>query len=92
MKNYGEILREHRLARNLTLKEIENQTGINNANLSRWECGKVIPSINFCEQLADFYGISLDELVGRGQYNTNVVNSFNNNNGHIVFGNNNKIK
>lgn len=66
MKNYGEILKEHRLARGKTLKEVEAETGINNANLSRWECGKVIPSIYFCEQLADYYGITIDELIGRG--------------------------
>ena len=65
MKNYGEILREHRILRNLTLKQVEQKTGINNGNLSRWEQGKVLPNIDFCVQLADFYGISLDELVGR---------------------------
>ncbi|MDE7216130.1 MAG: helix-turn-helix domain-containing protein [Clostridia bacterium] len=65
MKNYGELLKEIRLERGKTLKEIEEATGISNSNLSRWENNKVIPSILFCEQLADYYGISLDELVGR---------------------------
>ncbi|MDE7079935.1 MAG: helix-turn-helix domain-containing protein [Clostridia bacterium] len=65
MKNYGEILKEIRLERGKTLLDIEKATGISNSNLSRWENGKVIPSILFCEQLADYYGISLDELVGR---------------------------
>ncbi len=65
MRNYGEILKEQRLARGLTLKEVEKGTGINNGNLSRWECGKVLPSIYFCEILADFYGITVDELIGR---------------------------
>lgn len=65
MKNYGIILKEIRLSQNKTLLEVEQATGISNANLSRWENGKVIPSIAFCEQLADYYGITLDELVGR---------------------------
>ncbi len=64
-KNYGEYLKEHRVAAGKTLLEVERDTGISNANLSRWESGKVIPSIAFCERLADYYGISLDELVGR---------------------------
>ena len=34
-------------------------------NVSRWESGKILPSINFCVKLADLYGVSLDELVGR---------------------------
>ncbi len=65
MKNYGSILKEIRLSQNKTLIEVEQATGISNANLSRWESGKVVPSIAFCEQLADYYGITLDEVVGR---------------------------
>ncbi len=64
MKNFGEILKEHRVIRNLTLKEIENKTGINNGSLSRWERNEVLPSIDACIRLADFYGISVDELLG----------------------------
>ena len=67
MRNYGEILKEHRISRGKTLKEVEAKTGINNANLSRWERGKAIPSIYFCERLADFYGITVDELIGRNK-------------------------
>ena len=64
MKNYGEILKEHRLVRGLTLKDIELKTGINNGSLSRWERNEVLPSIESCVQLANFYGIKLDELLG----------------------------
>ena len=65
MKNYGEILRKHRVTRVLSLKDVESKTGISNQNLSRWETGSVIPGINFCEKLADFYEITIDELIGR---------------------------
>ena len=65
MRNYGEELKYQRKKRNKTLKQIEAETGISNANLSRWENGKVIPNIDFCVILADYYGISLDELIGR---------------------------
>ncbi len=65
MKNYGETLREHRKAFGKSLLEVERATGISNQNLSRWEQGKVLPNIDFCVQLADYYGITLDELVGR---------------------------
>ena len=64
MKNYGEILKEHRLDRGLTLKAIEQGTGINNGNISRWERGEVLPNIDFCVKLASFYGITIDELLG----------------------------
>ena len=65
MKNYGEEIKNQRIKRNKTLQDIEKATGISNANLSRWECGKVLPNIDFCVILADYYGITVDELIGR---------------------------
>lgn len=65
MNNYGEELKFQRTKRNKTLLQVEQDTGISNANLSRWESGKVMPSIDFCVILADYYGITLDELIGR---------------------------
>lgn len=65
MTNYGEELKFQRLKRNKTLKQVEADTKISNSNLSRWERGEVLPNIDFCVKLADYYGISLDELIGR---------------------------
>ncbi|MBD5583691.1 MAG: helix-turn-helix transcriptional regulator [Clostridia bacterium] len=65
MRNYGESLREFRLSKGKSFKELEKETGISDASLCRWEQGKVLPSIYFCEKLADYYGVTLDELIGR---------------------------
>lgn len=65
MINYGEELKFQRLKRNKTLKQVEADTKISNSNLSRWERGEVLPNIDFCVKLADYYGITLDELIGR---------------------------
>ena len=65
MSDYGEEIKFQRTKRNKTLKQVEKDTGISNSNLSRWESGKVVPSIDFCVTLADYYGITLDELIGR---------------------------
>ncbi|MBE5754147.1 MAG: helix-turn-helix transcriptional regulator [Clostridiales bacterium] len=45
--------------------DIEKATGIKHEQIYRWESNKNVPSIIQCIKLADFYGISLDELVGR---------------------------
>lgn len=66
--NYGESLKQNRLSRNKTLLELEKETGISNANLSRWETNKNLPNIDFCVKLANYYNISLDELVGRDKF------------------------
>jgi len=63
--NYGEALKEIRMLQGKTLLQVEKDTGINNANLSRWESGKVLPNIDFCVKLANYYCVTLDELVGR---------------------------
>ena len=63
--NYGDALRAQRLLCGKSILEVEKATGIKNQNISRWERGEVLPSIDFCVKLADFYGVTLDELVGR---------------------------
>lgn len=65
MENFGDQLKEIRISLHKTLLDVEKATGISNQNLSRWENNKVIPSIDFCIKLADYYGVTLDELVGR---------------------------
>ena len=60
-------LRENRKSRNLTQVQLQNATGIPQSTLSAWEKGTNIPNIVDCMKLADFYGITLDELVGREQ-------------------------
>lgn len=84
MKNYGQLLKEHRKTKGKSLLEVEKETGISNQNLSRWEQGKVIPSIAFCEILADYYEVTLDELVDHdSSKKININNSFNNNSGNM---------
>ena len=68
MINYGKELKYHRIVRNKSLRKDEKDTGISDTNLSRWENGKVLPNIDFCVILADYYEISLDELIGRDTY------------------------
>ena len=68
MINYGKELKYHRIVRNKSLRDVEKDTGISDTNLSRWENGKVLPNIDFCVILADYYEISLDELIGRDRY------------------------
>lgn len=61
----GYYLKQHREMANLTQGELARRTEITQAAISRWEDDLRIPNIENCMKLADFYGISLDELVGR---------------------------
>ena len=65
MENVGETLKEHRVTRELSQIQLAQATGIKQQNISRWENNIHLPDIAECIILADFYDITLDELVGR---------------------------
>lgn len=65
MINYGEALKYQREVAGISQLELSKKIGTSHQNVNRWEKGEVLPSIDFLVKLADFYGISLDELVGR---------------------------
>ncbi len=54
-----------RKERNLTLQALHLKTGIAMASLSSYERGKYAPSLENLCKLANFYGITLDDLIGR---------------------------
>ncbi|MBQ8658211.1 MAG: helix-turn-helix transcriptional regulator [Clostridia bacterium] len=60
---YGESLKQHRVARGKSLRQVEQDTGICFQNLSRWERGEVLPNIDFCVKLAKYYEITIEELI-----------------------------
>lgn len=65
MLNYGEALKYQREINGYSQSELARKTGLKQQMISYWEANKGLPNIDFCVQLADFYGISLDELIGR---------------------------
>ena len=65
MGNYGEEYKYHRQRAGLSQQELADLIHTYQQNISRWEKNEVEPSISFCVALADYYGITLDELIGR---------------------------
>ena len=61
MKNL-KILRK---SRNLTQKEVANAIGITFQNYSYYETGRTKPTPEMLCTLADFFGVTVDELLGR---------------------------
>lgn len=89
MEKYGQALKYQREINDLSQCELAKKTGISQQNISRWERDEKEPGIHFCVILADFYGISLDELVGRDYgRERNPKNAYYNNgihNGNVNF-------
>ena len=65
MYEIGEELKYHREKNGFSQSSLATATGISQQKISYYESGKHSIPIEFCITLADFYGISLDELVGR---------------------------
>ena len=61
----GTNLKEWREEFTLSQRGLSAKTGISQGMISRWERGENLPSIRDLVTLADFYGITLDELIGR---------------------------
>jgi HTH-type transcriptional regulator, competence development regulator len=65
----GEVLKGARANRDLTLRDVERETGISNGHLSLIESGAVRkPSPNLLEKLAGLYGISYSALLEEAGY------------------------
>ena len=82
MYNCAEALLYQREVAGLSQSALAKATGISQQKISYYESGKHSPPIEDCLRLADFYGITLDELVGRdfggnGDKRTTISNSFN---------------
>lgn len=63
MRSFGEIIKQARLTRELELKDVQFQTGIDYSLLSRLENAERIPSREQVFHLADFYEIDRHELL-----------------------------
>ena len=59
------ILKELRAKVGLSQAELSKKTGIAMTTLFNYELGKCEPKIETLIKLADFYNVSIDELVGR---------------------------
>lgn len=62
--NLGHILIENRHKRGITQDELASYMGVSKAAVSKWETGMTYPDITLLPQLATYFNISIDELIG----------------------------
>lgn len=65
MAIFSEHLRELRQARGLSQPQLAKELEINYRSYQRYEYGEVEPQLSALIKMADFFDISLDDLVGR---------------------------
>ena len=62
---FAERLRELREKHGLTQKELGNALNVTSQTISNYEIGKREPEISEFIKLADYFGVSIDYLIGR---------------------------
>lgn len=62
--NIGKIITKNRRDRGITQTELAEYIGVSKASVSKWETGQSTPDITILPQLAAFFDISIDELIG----------------------------
>ena len=62
-----------RKEKNMTQEELASEMGVSIAAVSKWETGNSIPDIITLCNLADFFKISTDELLGRNSLKRKAV-------------------
>ena len=63
--NFGKTILELRKKKNVTQEELAAELGVTAAAVSKWENGYTLPDILMLCALADYFGTTTDELLGR---------------------------
>lgn len=76
-KKFGSFLKQLRKDKKLSQNEFADKMSelygreLEDGTISKWECGKSIPEISLIEDIADFYHVSVDEILN-GQYSYDI--------------------
>jgi len=62
--NFAAVLTSRRREKGITQDELASHIGVSKQSVSKWENGNSYPDILLLPQLASFFNISLDELMG----------------------------
>ena len=46
----------------MTQEDVAEKLGVTRQSVAKWEAGESIPDLDKCKQLADIFGVSLDDL------------------------------
>ena len=63
----GENIRMLRTEKGLTQEQLGYELGVSGQAVSRWENGATYPDISMLPLIADYFSVSLDDLMGRGK-------------------------
>ena len=60
----GQLLKELRKEKGITQEKLAEMLNVSNRSISRWENGNTLPDFDLLIELANYYDISIDEILG----------------------------
>lgn len=69
----GKKICELRKSKDMTQENLASEMGVSVAAVSKWETGNSMPDILMLCSIADFFGVSTDELLGRSKSKKKVI-------------------
>lgn len=63
----GKRIQKLRIQNNMTQDKLSKKLGIDRTTLAHYEMGKRTPGIDILWEIADIFGVSIDELIGRNE-------------------------
>lgn len=69
----GAFLKELRKEKELTQEQLAEKLSVSGKTISRWETGSNMPDIGMLVEIADFYGVSIPEIIS-GERKSEIMN------------------
>ena len=63
---FGDNLAQLRKLRHLTQENVAERIGVSRQAVAKWEAGETVPDLIRSRELAELFGVSLDDLAGSG--------------------------
>ena len=64
MKIFAERLKELRLEKNISVLQLSKELKVSDTTVGRWEKATIIPNIEHLRNIAVYFGVTTDYLVG----------------------------
>ena len=72
MIKIGRFLQELRKEKGITQEQMAEELGVSGRTISRWETGSNMPDIGMLIEIADFYEVSIPEIIDGERKNENM--------------------
>lgn len=72
-KKIGSFLRELRKEQRITQEDLAEKLNVSSRTISRWETGSNMPDISLLIEIADFFDVSIPEIIN-GERKSEIMN------------------